>query len=230
MVLKKGASLIEVVIIISIIAFLASLFVFGYMTQIKKGRDGKRRSDIEKIKVSFEDYYNDNNCYPDQDKLLVFNCGSNSYTRDGFKPWLAYVPCDPLGNPYYIETDESDCPSWYSVFTNMEYLNDIYLKDNFCYTGCSAGGVLTNYAYGSDLADLTPFLTDAETISPSPTSSPLPTQICRNGSNCFVSSAGECNYESGGCSGGGCFANDITDCLEAEDCCSELCAVDFCEE
>ncbi len=166
---KDGVTLIEVLIVVCILTIVAVIFSVGYTNQLKKSRDGKRRADMQKIKTSFEDYYNDNGCYPTN--ISVFdNCHSKDlYVDGGFAPWLASIPCDPLEVPYEIVVSQTVCPSQFGIYSNLEYLNDPHLKANDCYTGCGD----YNFGYSSDNVNPSDLLGgDAD-----PTSTPAPTAI-----------------------------------------------------
>lgn len=214
---------------VGIIVFLASLLLFGYLTQLKKSRDGKRKSDMERIKVAFEDYFNDNGCYP-SDVTMFVNCGSESPFPDGFAPWLRVIPCDPLGQPYEVVVEDSVCPTQFAVYTNMEYVNDPQTIANECFSGCLLNG--QSYNFGISSGNITPDqlaeLPEGEP-SPTPTSplAPTPTldpSLC--GNDCYqTDDSGMCNV-TGSCSGEGCFASSAS--CSGDDCCNEACQVDSC--
>ena len=54
---NKGFTLLELLVVISIIAILVTLSISTYSTAQKKGRDSKRKSDIKQIQSSLEQYY-----------------------------------------------------------------------------------------------------------------------------------------------------------------------------
>ena len=214
---REGITLIEVLVAVCILAILTVLFSSNYMTQLKKSRDGKRKADMEKIKTSFEDYYNDNGCYP-TDVSVFENCGSKDlYADGGFAPWLVSIPCDPLENPYEIIINESTCPSQFAIYTNMEYLNDPQVKANDCYPGCGD----YNFSYSSDNvnpSDLLGPFGDPTNTPPVPT----PTiDVGGCGTGCFRWDVGQqkCNVTNEGtCKGVNCYVGD----------CREGCQVDIC--
>jgi prepilin-type N-terminal cleavage/methylation domain-containing protein len=215
---QSGITLIEVLIAVCIIAVLAAMFFSGYTTQLKKSRDGKRKADMQKIKTSFEDYYNDNGCYPTN--VSVFdNCGSTSaYEEGGFSPWLASVPCDPLDAPYQVVIPEAVCPSQFSIFTNMEYLRDPDVRANDCFSGCGD----YNFGYSSDNinpSDLVAPSGEGEpTNTPAPTATPTTVIDC--GSGCYRLDAIEqtCNGDVGSCTAPNCYVGQ----------CNPSCEVDVC--
>jgi len=220
---RDGISLIEVMVVVCILAILTVIFSANYMTQLKKGRDGRRKADMQRIKISFEDYYNDNGCYP-TDVLVFENCHSKDlYVDGGFAPWLASIPCDPLENSYEIIVDESTCPSQFAIYTNMEYLNDPQVEANDCYTGCG----IYNFAYSSDNinpSDLAGSLPGSDpTSTPAPTNTPIPTPTIDAGacgSGCYRWDVGgqTCNVTNGTCEAPNCYVGQ----------CGQGCEVSVC--
>ena len=61
-------------IAVSIIALVQGLMVTSWRGQILKGNDAARKGDLSHIKTAFEEYYNDNACYPALTALST--CGS----------------------------------------------------------------------------------------------------------------------------------------------------------
>lgn len=128
----------ELLIVIALIALLASAFLASgnYFTQVGKGRDADRKSDLAMLKVKMEDYYNDNNRYPDQPLMTNCNVALGSY--------IAKIPCDPQdSNPYFYETDAAG--SWYRIYADLEYKKDPVITDVGCSGGCGPGN---SYNYG----------------------------------------------------------------------------------
>ena len=53
---KKAFTLIELLIVITILAILVILAIWSITTNLAKARDGKRKSDLDRIKIAMEDY------------------------------------------------------------------------------------------------------------------------------------------------------------------------------
>ncbi len=150
---KEAFTLVELVIVITIVSFLISALAIGYINQLRKARDAKRKTHLQKMRLAFEDYYNDWGCYPD-DGAVFEDCRSNV-----FSPWIKEIYCDPLGNSvfYKVVPQESDCPDWYAIYTNIEYSRDPQLLVNECYGICTVDGEDYNfvvYSEGLVTADL----------------------------------------------------------------------------
>lgn len=54
---KRGFSLLELLVVISIVTILLTLAMSSFATAGKKGRDAKRKSDIKEIQNALEQYY-----------------------------------------------------------------------------------------------------------------------------------------------------------------------------
>lgn len=141
--IKKGFTLTEILIVVSIIVFLAILVLMMTRGQIFKGNDARRKGDIHKIKVAVEEYEKDNNCYP-LPQLVVCTPG------DGLNPYLKKIPCDPEnGASYFYEPEDSVCPGWYRIYTNLANTSDEEIMDLGCENGCGPETSTSSFNYYS---------------------------------------------------------------------------------
>lgn len=127
--------MIEILIVLAILAILMILFLLVFRTQLARGRDARRKSDLEKIKIAFEEYFNDNGCYPPAD--ILNNCGG-----DELRPYLDRIPCDPFTRQSYIYIPEPGATcSGYRLFTSLEDGNDPAIGRIGCdsQVGCGFG-------------------------------------------------------------------------------------------
>lgn len=63
--MKKNAfTLLEILVVISIIGILLALGTAAFSTAQKKGRDARRKSDIKAMQNGFEQYYSREGAYP----------------------------------------------------------------------------------------------------------------------------------------------------------------------
>ncbi len=132
---KKGLTLIELLVAITLLATMAVIFMFTFTSQLSRSRDSRRKSDLERIKVAFEDYYNDQNCYPPAGALD--NCQAAT-----LRPYLDKIPCDTYRNnqPYvYIPEVENGCARRYRVLTHLENTDDSSSITAGCATSCGCG-------------------------------------------------------------------------------------------
>lgn len=101
---RKGFSLIELLVTISIIGVVSTLGISSAAILQKNSRDTQRKADLRLIQSALQQYYADNNFYPDGLSLtsgsLFDNC--TGYTPTGgcsFTPRKTYIqslPKDPV--------------------------------------------------------------------------------------------------------------------------------------
>lgn len=110
-------TLVEILVVMGIISFLAILGVVYFRSQIFKGNDARRKSDLARIQVAVEEYEKDNDCYPPE-ALVACEPGG------GLTPYTARIPCDPGGGSYFYEPEGALCPSWYRIYAKLENESD----------------------------------------------------------------------------------------------------------
>lgn len=136
---RSGFTLVEVLIVVSIVAFLAGMSIYLLSSQIFKGNDAKRKSDINRIQIAIEEYEKDNDCYP---TAQTVSCTPDT----GLRPYLDKTPCDPkTKSSYYYENDGSICPRWYKLYANLENEKDAYITQLGCTEGCGPGAAYNYY-------------------------------------------------------------------------------------
>lgn len=62
---KNGFSLIELLVVISIIGILSTILVTNFMGMREKAKDAQKIQDLNSMKNALRSYYNDNQSYPD---------------------------------------------------------------------------------------------------------------------------------------------------------------------
>ncbi len=98
---KKGFTLIEMLIVITIIALLASMILVGMGGARAKARDSRRIADLHNVQNALELYYAKNGSYP----VGTYNSSTNwdtfRTTLTGAGIGVNQVPKDPLDNTTY---------------------------------------------------------------------------------------------------------------------------------
>lgn len=93
-----------------------------------KARDARRKSDLNKMKVAFEEYFNDKGVYPFLAGLEACNQKSNcGKPIAGMSKYLKNCLCDAYGNPYQLVLDTK----WYKIVTNLDNKKDSDIPDGW---------------------------------------------------------------------------------------------------
>lgn len=121
---KLGFTLVELLIVVSLIAILAAVGLATYITFIKNARDVRRQSDLKLIQSSLEQYHADQKYYP-------FEAIPGNSLTYGTKTYLNKIPNDPQANPdYFYKPSGSGCSisspqncTNYCLFAKLENVN-----------------------------------------------------------------------------------------------------------
>jgi type II secretion system protein G len=131
--MKRGFTLIELMIIIVIMGVLAALISGNFITSLKKGRDARRKADLEEIQRALEMYYEDNRAYPLTAGLVFGNALTNQAEN---KTYMVKVPKDPSGRSYqYISADGTSYKLFACLENNLQILP--YVSSGHTFT-CSS--------------------------------------------------------------------------------------------
>lgn len=184
--MKKGLTLIELLITISLLAVLLLLFtglVVG--SQLQKGRDAKRKIDFQALNNSLDQYYDSSGCFPE----VLTNCRGSLLI--GSEVYIQTIPCDPKTQENYTYvSDNTSCSEWFKLYTNLENTKDPRIEEVGCTYGCGPDCAF-NYGIASPNTSL-------DKCTPSVTPSPTPIQfVCAPGGG----QSGSCEaYENPGLS------------------------------
>lgn len=108
---KKAFTLLELLLVIIILGVLASLITSNFFTSLKKGRDAKRKGDLEQIQRALELYYEDKKAYP-----TTLNFGQSLTDQNTGKVYMQKLPTDPSSSNYYYESDGT----YYRIYACLE--------------------------------------------------------------------------------------------------------------
>ncbi len=137
---KKGFSIFEVLVVVSIISILATIGFSTYASMQKKARDARRTSDLELIRASLEQFRSNNNDYPSS---LPYPSGNGLCDPSGCGAgiYIQTLPVDPnLAQRY-----------WYQRVSSSDYSICAYLDkpDTSSLGNCAVSGSLVcNYCLG----------------------------------------------------------------------------------
>lgn len=138
--LSRGFTLIEILVVMLIIAVLATIGAGSFQSSQQKGRDARRKSDLKQISVALEAYFNDTGQYPlssaqgeimgcDQEQV----CGwGEGFINDAGTVYMVELPLDPSrgsASHYYYH---SPTGSWFQLYARLEneYDRDILVDAN----------------------------------------------------------------------------------------------------
>ncbi len=146
---KSGFTLMELLIIIGLISIIAvvALVFLNPLQQINKAKDIQRKRDLDILKKSFEDYYNDKSCYPEPNEVcynaksqyapseaITCNICGNNPSSPSFSPYLEKLPCDPDSpkKEYLYQVDSLICPQWFRVYSELNNKSDQAINELDC--------------------------------------------------------------------------------------------------
>lgn len=139
---EKGYTLIEMMLVLALLAILLAGSALGAVKQLKRGRDAKRKADLEELGLVLNDYYDARMEYPDE----LPECGSE--WKLGETVILEEVPCSPGEEGYRYIYDDQGSQDWFKLYTNLEYEEDKVIDELNCRQGCGPD-CLYNYGIAS---------------------------------------------------------------------------------
>ncbi len=177
--MKKSFTLMEIMIVVTLIVIVATALLVGLkpLTQIYKGQDSRRKSELAALQKVLEDFYNDKQCYPKPNEVCYNDTGGTTCNICGrhalspqFSPYLSHLPCDPRSpqkNYTYQVDPTTTCPTHYRIYTTLSNQSDPIIAQK-CQYGCGpAPDFSYNYGVSSPNTSLEANLnlcTDATTL------------------------------------------------------------------
>ncbi len=136
--LRKGFTLIELIIVVSIISVLVALGTSIYASAQRSSRDGKRKTDLANIQAALEQYRSNNNSYP-ASLIIKPDCtSSNGAISDVSNTYMTVIPKDPYCQLYQYQYSAKDTGGSTCVAPTpcVDYTVSTYLESSR--TGCSS--------------------------------------------------------------------------------------------
>lgn len=146
-------TLVELLVVISIISVLVSIVAVSFRSSQAKGRDAQRKSDLKQVANALELYYSDYGKYPADSAGEIVGCngsacawGVGSFT-DGKTVYFKVLPKDPSsGLKYFYRIVDAPANQKYQVFAHLENTQDLSIITNLT-TSC--GTATCNFAVTS---------------------------------------------------------------------------------
>lgn len=116
--MKRGFTLVELLVVITIIGILSSIGLSTFTSSQMKSRDARRKTQLKQLSDAFEAYYNDYGRYPsdaDIDWDQVFTDGKTTY--------MVKLPKDPTQGLTYEYLPAADNKS-FQLYARLENTND----------------------------------------------------------------------------------------------------------
>jgi len=99
---KNGFTLVELLIVISIISILSTIGAVVYTSVVKNSRDQQRLKDLQTIKQALELYRSDISYYPAEGDFILKTALSLVSPSDATKVYLDPLPGDPVSSQNYV--------------------------------------------------------------------------------------------------------------------------------
>ena len=118
---RDGFTLVEMLVVIIVIAVLATLVAPNVFRHVDRARDTTARAQIELLAAAVESYRLDNDVFPTTEQGLAAlrtQPSTDPRPRDWRGPYLRReVPADPWGRPYLYRSPGVANPTSYDLLT-----------------------------------------------------------------------------------------------------------------
>lgn len=143
-----GFTLVELLIVMSIIGVLAAVGLGSFTTAQTRGRDSQRKSDLKQIAHALELFYTDYGRYPDASGTRIAACPYNPITQigsvcawgtgtltDGKTVYFKNIPIDPSNaSSYTYRIVPLSSNQKYQLFAHLENTEDKDCINDDCTT------------------------------------------------------------------------------------------------
>ena len=139
-----GFTLVELLVVMSIIGVLVTLIAGGFRTAQMRGRDAARKSELKSVSNSLEIFLSDYGQFPSDSGGLIVACpysemtstncawGSSEFT-DGNTTYFRLLPSDPAASQnYYYRIVPGSSNQKFQLYAHIENSNDQDCLDGDC--------------------------------------------------------------------------------------------------
>lgn len=146
---NKGFTLMEILIVIAMLGILATIIFGSYLSSLKKGRDSRRKQDLEMVARALELYYSEQGHYPDSwevsfgGSLVVPESNPQAF-------YMKQLPNDPVDSyqyDYVVDTTDNQSYQLYACLEND--LDPDYNSNDYSGTDCGSSCSPCHYGIAS---------------------------------------------------------------------------------
>lgn len=140
-----GFTLLEIIIAMAVIAIVSSALWGNFFSSLSKGRDSRRKQDLQSVAKALELYYADSKAYPTALPSWGASFANQSNTAVIYMQKLPADPAYPAATYCYTSTG-----SLYKLYANLENTSDpvVFVTPVLCST--------VYYNYGISSQNTTP--------------------------------------------------------------------------
>lgn len=159
---RNGFTLVELLVVISILGVLVSVALAAFRSSQVKGRDAQRKSDLKQMSSALELYYSDYGQYPTSGSNKIAACPSTTATvcpwgtgefTDGRTIYFKTLPLDPVStSSYYYRIVDAGINQKFQLFAHLENSQDPNCLSGNCASSPVSylcGGSVCNFAITS---------------------------------------------------------------------------------
>ena len=117
-----GFTLVEMLVVISIIAILSAVLAGGYINSQKNARDASRKLSLKSMSDALNAYYADYGVFPDQNTILNLINSQGEFSQNGII-YMKKMPKE-TGNTRPILYQVSPTGKSFKLFANLENVED----------------------------------------------------------------------------------------------------------
>lgn len=136
---RKGFTLVELLVVISIISILVGMMGVAFNTQRAAARDTKRVAEVDALRKALEFFYTDNERYPSSGGGHWICMEESASFISDMENYLSMIPSDPL-YPTEYEAGKKYCFYYTTISEDQIYKIFIRLEDGDDYQVYSSGG------------------------------------------------------------------------------------------
>ena len=133
--MKRGFTLIEILIAIAIIGILTAIGIVSYTSVNKRAHDAKRFGDVEQVRAALEMYRSDNGYYPAVNPNsfgLASELQTDLITNGAYMPAIPDDPQSTIHHYYYEATNQDSISGKYYGYCLCAYLETQTVKTSNC--------------------------------------------------------------------------------------------------